>query len=106
MKSSGDVDENKIFAALAYFGPLFLVTLLLKKDSPFALYHAKQGLVLFVLSVAIGFLSSLPIIGWFLIAPIGSLLVLIFFIMGLFNALSGETKPLPLIGEYGEKLKI
>ena len=44
--SSKDVEENKAMAAIGYLGILFLIPLLANKDSPFAQYHAKQGMVL------------------------------------------------------------
>lgn len=103
---SSDVDENKVMAAIAYLGILFLIPLLAKKDSPFAQYHAKQGLGLFIAGLIIGFASALPIIGWFIIAPIGGILTLILFIMGLINALGGKMVPLPIIGKMAEGLKI
>ena len=50
IKSSGsdpDVEANKTVAALSYISILFLVPLLGKRDSKFAQFHAKQGLILF-----------------------------------------------------------
>ncbi len=46
-----DVEENKIMAVIAYFGILCLIPLLAKKDSPYAQFHAKQGLVLFITGI-------------------------------------------------------
>ena len=103
---SKDVEENKIWAAIGYLGILFLIPLLAKKDSPFAQYHAKQGLVLFIAGLIVGFLSAVPFIGWFVLAPIGGILLLILFIIGLVNSLGGKTQPLPVIGKYAETLKI
>ena len=42
------IDENKVIAAIGYFGILCLLPLILKKDSPFAQFHGKQGLVLLI----------------------------------------------------------
>lgn len=103
---SNDIEENKVWAAIGYLGILFLIPMLAKKDSPFAQYHAKQGLALFILDVIIGAASALPLIGWFIIAPIGSIITLILFIIGLVNSLSGKTVPLPIIGKMAEGLKI
>lgn len=100
-----DIQENKIWAAIAYLGILFLVPLLAKKDSAYAQYHAKQGLVLFVFGVIIGFVMIIPFLGW-IIGVFGWILTVIFFIIGLVNALSGKMQPLPLIGKFGEGLKI
>lgn len=98
--SPGSSHENdKLYGVLAYIGILFLVPLLAAKDSKFAMYHANQGLVLFIFEVVVGVVGGiLPFVGWFLIVPIGSLVGLIFAIMGIINAAKGEMKPLPLIG--------
>ena len=94
-----DIQENKVIAALSYLGLLVLVPLLAKKDSPFAQFHAKQGLVLLVAWVIIGAVSVIPILGW-IIGIIGSIFLFVCFIMGLVNALSGQAGELPLIGQY------
>jgi len=101
-----DAEENKIWAVIAYLGILFLIPLLAKKDSPYAQYHAKQGLALFVAGLIVGVASALPLIGWFIIAPIGGIVLLILFIIGLVNALGGKMAPLPVIGKMAETLKI
>jgi len=103
--NSKDVEENKAMAAIAYLGILCLVPLLAKKDSPFAQYHAKQGLVLFLTEVILGFVYAIPFAGW-AVGSIGYIFTLVLFIMGLMNALGGKTKPLPVIGEFAEKWKI
>ena len=93
-----DVEKNKIMGILAYI--IFLIPLLAAKDSKFAMYHANQGLLLFLLAVAVNIVGSIiPIIGWFIIIPIGNLTVLIFAILGIINASKGLLKPLPLIGK-------
>ena len=77
-----DVEKNKVFGVLAYLGILFLVPLLAAKDSRFAMYHANQGLVLFLFGVAVGIVIAIPVLGW-IIAPIGGLAHLVFMIMGI-----------------------
>ena len=92
-----DISENKLWALLAYLGILCLVPLLAKKDSSFAQFHAKQGLVLLIGWVV----SWIPVFGW--IIWVG---VVILSIIGILNVLSGEMKPLPLIGDAAKKLNI
>jgi uncharacterized membrane protein len=101
--AGNDVEENKVIAAIGYLGILFLVPLLVKPNSPFAQYHARQGIALCVAAIAISIISVIPIIGW-IVGPIGGILVFILFIMGLVNALGGKTVPLPIIGKYAEKI--
>lgn len=94
-----DVEKNKIMAILAYI--LFLIPLLAAPNSPFAKYHANQGLLLFILAVVVNVAGTLiPFLGWFIILPFGYIAVLILMIMGIINAANGEMKPLPLIGQY------
>lgn len=95
-----DVDEFKIHAVLAYFGILVLVPILTAKESKFAQYHANQGVILLIAGLIVGAASSVPIIGWFLIGPAGSIFLLVLAVMGIINAVNGEMKPLPLIGNY------
>ncbi len=94
--------ENKntnIYAALAYI--LFFIPLIVDKDSEFGKFHANQGLNLLLLGIAVSVLGAIiPFIGWFIISPIGGLLVLVLAIMGIINALNGESKELPIIGKY------
>ena len=97
-----DVEKNKVFAILAYLGILFLIPLLAAKDSPFAMYHANQGLVLFLGAIALSVASAIlsfvvPILG----AIVGLFIwvvPLVFIILGIINAANGQMKPLPLIG--------
>lgn len=100
-----EIEEGKAWAAIAYLGILFLIPLLAKKDNSFAQYHAKQGLVLFAAYVIVSFFGAIPFIGW-VVGAVVYLLLFILFIMGLINALSGKKKPLPVIGQYGEKINI
>ncbi len=100
-----DVQENKVIAALSYLGLLVLIPLLVKKDSPFCQFHAKQGLVLLIAWVGIGIIAIIPILGW-IVSIVGTIILFVLFIMGLVNALGGKYKELPLIGQYGEKFNL
>ena len=98
------MDSNdKAFGALGYVGILFLIPLLAGKTE-FTRFHANQGLVLFIIGVALGIvsgiLSVIPFIGWLgmIIGGLGSLATLILMILGIVNAAQGEMKPLPVIG--------
>lgn len=100
---SKETDQNiKTIAALAYL--IFFLPLLTNKDSKFAMYHANQGLLLLILAVAANFLLTFVGIATlgigFLLWPIVQVGVLVLGIMGIMNAINGETKPLPLIGNF------
>lgn len=103
-----DLEKNKAFGILAYIGILCLVPLLAVKDSPFAKYHANQGLVLFLVEVVWGFVSGFLGAalfftgGWWFFAfvnPLVWLALLVYSIVGIINAANGEMKPLPFIGD-------
>ncbi len=105
-----DAEENKGMAIIAYLWILCLVPLLAKKDSPYAQYHAKQGLILFIADIilwAFGWVIAAVTLGFgaFLVPLIG-LLLLVLMIIGIVNAASGKTKPLPVIGKMAENWKI
>lgn len=100
-----DVEENKVIAAIGYIWILCLVPLLLKKDSKFAQFHGKQGLVLFIAEVIISFIWVVPVLGW-LAGFVGWIITLILAILGIVNALSGKYWRMPILGEYAEKLNL
>lgn len=92
-----DAEKNKVMGILAYI--IFFIPLLAAKESKFAMYHANQGLVLFLSAIAVNIAGSIiPIIGWFIILPLGNLAVLVLAVIGIINSAKGEMKPLPLIG--------
>ncbi len=94
-----DVEKNKVMAILAYI--IFFIPLLVAKESKFAMYHANQGLILFLAAVIINVVGAvIPIIGWLIIIPLGNLAVLIWAILGIIKAAGGKVAPLPLIGKY------
>lgn len=98
-------DEKDLLAILSYFGILFLIPMLAGKDNEFNLFHAKQGLVLFIAEIITVMLAWIPIIGW-IGAPILYIVWFIFFIMGIVSVLQGQKKELPIIGQFAEKFNI
>ena len=96
-----NLEEVKVMAALAYFGILFFLPLVTHPESKFGKFHANQGLVLLIFAAGGNIIGGIiPFIGWFLIWPIVNIASLVFFVMGLINALNKEEKRLPLIGKY------
>lgn len=100
-KSNENLEEVKVISALAYLGVLFFLPLVVHPNSKFGKFHANQGLILLLFSVIGSFVGGIiPIIGWFLIVPAVSIATLVFFVMGLVNALNKQEKRLPLIGGF------
>ena len=96
-----DVEENKYVAALSYIGLLFFVPLLMKKESPFAQFHAKQGLVIVIAWIVGSFVFWVPILGWLL-----GLTLLVTDVLALFRTMSGKAWEIPYVKEAVKKLNI
>jgi len=92
-----DIKDNKLWALLGYLGILCLIPLLGKKDSKFAQFHSKQGLVLLIGE----FFVWIPFAGWIL-----GIIIFILWIMGIVSVINGKMKPLPIVGELAAKLNI
>lgn len=101
-----DIQQNKVMAVLAYLSWLVLIPILGAKSSPFARFHANQGLVLaiaeIICGVLLGILVKLPLIGWIfgLVDGVFGLICLIFAIIGIVNAANGRAKELPIVGKF------
>ena len=115
-----DAADNKVMGILSYFGPLALIPFLTKKDSPFAQFHAKQGMTLLVVDNAViivnailgaikvtrtsealwGIPVEVKVTPWYisLVTTLLSLAIGVLAIIGIINAVKGLKKELPLIG--------
>ena len=102
-RESKEVLEGKIFAFLGYLSILCIIPLVLKKDNNFALFHAKQGLVVFVIEVAVFILHvilGVMVLRW------GWLICGIYSFIGLISSLRGEMVKLFLISDIAEKITL
>lgn len=94
-----DIEDNQIMAVLAYI--IFFIPLLVASKSRFAMYHANQGLLLFITAVIVNIVGTIiPIYGWLIILPLGNLAILVLAIVGIIHSANGDEKPLPLIGNF------
>jgi len=100
-------DDDKLWGFLAVFLSIigFIIVILLKKNSRYVTYYAKQSLVLFIAWVAACVVSLVPLLG-LIISPILVLVVLVLWVIGWVNALSGKMKPIPVIGKYADQIKL
>lgn len=98
-----DIREGKFFAVISYISFLCIVSLLLKQNNKFAVYHAKQGLVLFVFEVGAFLLSVIPFLGWF-IKVFGFALFVLLSLWGILQALTGSCGRIRLISDIADKV--
>ena len=105
--SGSDAQNNKAMGILAYFGILVLIPIFAAKDSPFAKYHANQGLVLFIIEAALSIVNYVLrslFQGWIInlvfsiLFSVASALLGVLAIIGIVHAAKSECKPLPVIG--------
>lgn len=98
-----DIEKNKVWAIVSYLGIIgvLVVALAESKNSPFAKFHLNQAVLLLIAGMIGGTVSLIiPIIGWFVFLPIVQTGMMILWILGIVNAAQGQTKRLPLIGNY------
>ncbi len=117
--SEKDINEGKPLAAVGYVPicclPLFLVPMLAAKENAYAQYHARQGAVLYILALAGGIASwvfafvcgmighGLGCVGGIVQFGFGAV-ILVVMVLGIINALQGQAKELPVIGQFAAKL--
>jgi uncharacterized membrane protein len=94
--SGDDVEKGKATAWLSYLWLLWLVPLLAMKENAFCKFHAKQGIVLSIYSVAVWIVGKVPFIGGWIVRPVGGIILLVLAIMGIVNSLNGKYWKCPL----------
>lgn len=113
---ASDVEGGKLMALLCYLpiSPVNVVVSIIclaQRNNAFSLYHAKQSLALFFVTVLtmgsafaimmLAYVYSSSAIGMILgvcLYGAGGLFCFVLMILGLVNASSGKYKPLPFIG--------
>ncbi|HEM56522.1 MAG TPA: hypothetical protein ENO30_07180 [Thermodesulfobium narugense] len=99
-----DVEENKVIASLSYISILFLIPLLVKRDSKFCIEHAKQGLVLFIFEIALSIIEYIPILGW-IIGLLGGIVLFVVSLIGFIYALQGKFWKIPIVYDLAQNFK-
>ncbi len=103
-------DQEKVLAVLAYLGILVLVSIFMGKKSKYVRFHSNQGLILLIGEVvwwAVRSFLGVAIlsISWRLyflsnILDMVSILFLVLIGIGIFHAVTGVEKELPLVGGF------
>lgn len=95
------VSEGKTIAIVSYItiiGLIIAFVLNNDKKNTFASYHIRQSLGLGIFAIALLIIGFVPYIGP-IINMLGSILLLVLWILGIINAANGEEKPLPIVGK-------
>lgn len=101
-RSSGfDAKTVAVIAYLTIIGLVIAFVMNNDKKDAFATYHIKQSLGLTIFSFGLFIIGMLPILGW-IISFLGSIFLLVLWIMGLINAINNKKEPVPLLGVYFE----
>jgi len=93
-----DVQKNKVLAAVSYLYIASLIILLVKKDSPFVQFHAKQGFVIFIAALIAGFI---PLVSWIL-----SIVVFVVVLVGFISAMQGKWYKISGVESIAQKINI
>lgn len=105
MESNEPQSTDKVIGIVAYItiiGLIIAFILNMEKKDAFASFHIRQALGIFVTAVASSIVSVIPFIGW-AVAVAASILVFLLWVMGLINAIGGQMKPVPILGEKFEE---
>lgn len=100
-KQLADSDE-RFFAAVGYFAFLFVVPLIVKPKSAYCKFHAKQSMVLFVISIIVLMvLASIPMIGSLLTLALFAL-----YVLAIFRAYKGDLWNIPFVSNFAGKIDL
>lgn len=96
-------EEGRMAAIMAYIPILCFVPLLNMRDNKEAQFHARQGVILFLIEIIaaiflIDFVSNMVFTGILMIA-------LALSVAGIYFALQGKSYRLPIIGDLADKSK-
>lgn len=100
-----EIKDGKFFAIISYLGFLCVAALVLKKDNKFTLYHARQGLVLFVFEVAALILLVVPVLGW-IISNFGLAAFGLISLWNILQVLMGKYNRFPIISDIAKKIVV
>ena len=101
VKSKG---RGKLWAILSYIFILWIIPWwIIKPRNDFSVYHAKQACLLFLVGIVVETAGTIiPVIGWYIIAPIGGVALFILWIIGVFNAATYK-KNNDILDRYDER---
>ncbi len=95
IQSEGSM-KSKMLALMSYLGILVFVPLVMNRDDQYVYFHARQGLVIWIIGILAIFTLYLPGVGKFFFSSLATL-VLLFSFAGIVSVLFYKAWRLPLI---------
>lgn len=100
METQTTTNKNSSMHVIAYITFIGLIIAILsnKDKDELTSYHIRQSLGIALTGVALWIFAVIPILGW-IISFVGSIFLLVLWVMGLINALNNKKTPVPVLGE-------
>lgn len=104
-------DEKILFAFLATFLSIigFIIAILTKRRDKYVMFYAKQGLVIFIIAVIVGFLRNIlfwiPVIGPIIYYALG-IIIFVIWVTSWIYALSGKQKNILFVSYWTKKIDL
>lgn len=95
--------SSKVMAAMSYLGILCLVPLIMNRQDPYVRFHARQGVILWMIEVLAIYTLLLPAFGK-IFFKFASFTCVILSIIGLVAVLLGRAWKFPYVGDWAERL--
>lgn len=96
------IQEGKTTAIVAYITIIGLIAAFVmnnEKKNLFASFHIRQMLGLTLTGLVLSMVNIIPFFGW-IVSIVGSILLLVLWVIGLMNAVNGKEKEVPVLGKY------
>jgi len=100
-----DIEKNKALAIVSYLWILCIIPYVVKSNSEYVMFHAKQGIVLTIAWFILWIVGIVPLLGW-LIFFFGSILLFVVNIVAIIKAWQGEEWKIPYLHQYVAKLNL
>ena len=98
-----EAQEGRIWGVLAYVYIFCLVPLLFKRDNSFALFHGRQGLVIFLAEAASAFVVRpiVPMLGAVLLGVFAMISII-----AIYKVIRGERWQIPVISDIANQTSV
>lgn len=104
METQTTTNRNSSMHIIAYITIIGLIVAMVsnKNKDELTSYHIRQSLGIALTALVLGFVNIIPFLGW-IISIVGSLFLIVLWVMGLLNAINNRREPVPILGEkYNE----